>query len=250
MTDAIFDQLSIVNVAPEQDPSILRLSLDAKAGVKLGPFSRKGYSRVKTEACDHDFASKATVTPYGIFLPRQDKLFLYCTTSKVTSDFIVDVLEAWWLEYQKQFPEVKTLLLNQDNGPENHSRRTQFMKRMVDFAQRHQINLQLAYYPPYHSKYNPVERTWGILENHWNGNILDEVETVMQFAQSMTWKGQHPVVKLVTQTYHTGVKLTKLAMAHIETKIQRLKEFEANGKQLNLGKWFVNIGYDPEPAPA
>jgi hypothetical protein len=171
LTNAIFEQLASVNEEAQGDASILRLSLDAKAGVKVGPFSRKGKNRVKTVACDHDFAPETTVTPYGIFLPGSDELFLYCTTSKVTSDFMVDVLEAWWLEHRSRFPLVQTLLLNQDNGPENQSRRTQFMKRMVDFAQRHKVNLRLAYYPPYHSKYNPIERTWGILENHWNGNI-------------------------------------------------------------------------------
>lgn len=238
--------MAIVNTAAIDDPTVLRLSLDAKAGVKVGPFSRKGKNRVETAACDHDFHPQATVTPYGIFLPQWDELFLYCTTSKVTSDFIADVLESWWLAHRQRFPAVQTLLLNQDNGPENHSRRTQFMKRMVDFAERHQVNLRLAYYPPYHSKYNPIERTWGVLENHWNGNILDEIDTVLQFAHSMTWNGHHPVVKLVTHTYKTGVKLTKLEMAEVETQIQRLAEFEVNDKPLNLGKWFIDIFYRPK----
>jgi hypothetical protein len=124
------------------------------------------------------------------------------------------------------------------------------MKRILEFAQRHQINIRLAYYPPYHSKYNPIERTWGILENHWNGNILDEVNTVLQFAQSMTWNGRNPVVELVTRTYQTGVKLTKLAMAEVETQVQRLSEFEVNGKALDLGKWFIDIFYHPGKALA
>jgi hypothetical protein len=218
MTDAIFDQLAIEHEKAEADPTILRLSLDAKAVVKVGDFSREGKSRVDTQACDHDFKPSAAVTPYGIFLPELDELFLYFTTSKVTSDFIVDMLEAWWSENRHRFSLVKTLLINQDNGPENHSRRTQFMKRVVDFAQTHQLNLRLAYYPPYHSKYNPIERTWGILENHWNGSILDEITTVMKFAQTMTWKGVHPVVKLVTETYKTGVTLTKQAMAEVENR--------------------------------
>jgi transposase len=228
----------------------LRLSLDAKAGVKVGPFSRKGKNRVKTVACDHDFASQAKVTPYGIFLPEWDELFLYCTTSNVTSDFIVDILEIWWLAHAHRFSGVKTLLLNQDNGPDNHSRRTQFMKRIVEFGQRHQLNIRLAYYPPYHSKYNPIERTWGILENHWNGNILDEIETVVRFAQTMTWKGQHPVVQLITKPYPTGIKLTKPEMAEVENQIQRLPPLVVEGKELNLGKWFVDIFYQPEPKSA
>ena len=63
--------------------------------------------------------------------------------------------------------------------------------------------VQLAYYPPYHSKYNPIERVWGVLKNHWNGSLLDTVETVLNFAQTMTWNGQNPVVKLVEKTYPT-----------------------------------------------
>lgn len=69
------------------------------------------------------------------------------------------------------------------------------MKRIIEFAHQHKINIRLAYYPPYHSKYNPIERTWGILEKSWNGSILDEVETALNFAENMTWKGKHPIVK-------------------------------------------------------
>ncbi len=50
---------------------------------------------------------------------------------------------------------------------------------------------------PITSKYNPVERCWGVLEHHWNGSLLDSVETVEQFGASMTWKGLRPVVQRV-----------------------------------------------------
>jgi len=68
----------------------------------------------------------------------------------------------------------------------------------VAFVVKHQITVRLAYYPPYHSKYNLIERCWGSLEQHWNGTLLDEVNTVLKFAESMLWKGMHPSVKLVT----------------------------------------------------
>jgi hypothetical protein len=109
------------------------------------------------------------------------------------------------------------------------------MKRMVEFADKYELNLKLAYYPPYHSKYNPIERTWGVLENHWNGSLLDQVATVIKFAQTMKWKGSSPKVELVTKTYQTGIKLTKTEMEEIENLIQRLPE---------LGKWFVDIYHD------
>jgi len=222
------------------DKSILRLSLDAKARVNIGGFDRGGRNRVPIKTKDHDFDPKTTLTPYGIFLPNLDELFLYFTESKVTSDFIVDVLADFWKSESWRFPDIKTLLINQDNGGENHSRRTQFMKRIIEFAHQHKLNIRLAYYPPYHSKYNPIERTWGILEKSWNGSILDELETALNFAQSMTWKGKHPVVKLVTQAYESGVKLTKKAMDEIELQIERLTN-STHEKFPNLGKWFIDI---------
>jgi len=220
--------------------SVLRLSLDAKARVNIGSFDRGGRNRASIETEDHDFNPKTTVTPYGIFLPELDDLFIYFTESKVTSDFIVDVLEDFWQTQSWRFSDIKTLIINQDNGPENNSRRTQFMKRIVDFAQKYQLNIPLAYYPPYHSKYNPIERTWAALENYWNGNILDEIKTALKFAQNMTWKGKHPVVKLVTKTYETGIKLSKKAMSKIERQIQRLTN-STDEEFPNLGKWFIDI---------
>src|SRR6266576_4143777 len=127
---------------------------------------------------------------------------------------------------------VTTLVLNMDNGPENHSRRTQFIKRLIDFVAAQQVTVQLAYYPPYHSKYHPIEHCWGALEQHWNGSLLDELDTVQKFAESMTWRKKHPVVSLVTTVYKTGVCLSQAAMADLEAKMKRLP---------NLEKWFVEI---------
>ncbi len=206
--------------------------MDAKATVDVGEFSRGGKSRVKTSGLDHDFKPDAHVTPVGILLPELDELTISGVTSKVTSDCLADCLESWWDEAKHRFEHIKTLVINLDNGPECHSRRTQFMHRIVEFVEKSKLTIRLAYYPPYHSKYNPVERCWGILENHWNGSLLDTVDSVIQFASTMTWKGVHPVVKLVTKTYETGVSLTKAAMKAIEARIQRLP---------NLGKWFVEI---------
>lgn len=221
-----------MNREADAAPEMLRLSIDAKATVKVGPFARGGKNRVPTDAADHDFQPEATVTPVGIFLPASDELFLYGVTSKVTSDCLADRLVQWWEQVRVRFPQITTLVINLDNGPENHSRRTQFLYRMVQFAQTYGVRVRLAYYPPYHSKYNPIERCWGILENHWNGTLLDTIDTVLQFAASMTWKGWRPHVDLVTTTYATGVKLTKEAMAWIETQVARLPQLE---------KWFVDI---------
>ncbi len=208
------------------------MSLDAKATVKVGEFSRRGKNRVVTKGLDHDFQPDEKVTPYGILLPDYDRLYLYFTTGRVTSDFIADCIQDCWAQVKIDFPQVNTLLLYQDNGPENHSRRTQFMYRMTQLVDKMNLTIQLAYYPPYHSKYNPIERVWGRLEQHWNGSLLDRVEVVLKFAQTMKWKNKAPIVKFVRGVYETGKKLSQKAMAVLEQRFEREPE---------LGKWFLKI---------
>ena len=137
-----------MNHAADADPKTLRVSMDAKATVKVGPFSRGGKSRAEVKAADHDFEATAKVTPVGSFLPASDELFVYGVTSKVTSDCLVDRLEQWWAGVRERFASITTLVVNLDNGPESHSRRTQFLCRMVQFAHRSGLTVRLAYYPP------------------------------------------------------------------------------------------------------
>src|ERR671938_964233 len=99
----------------------------------------------------------------------------------MTRPRLVDRIGQWWAAVRERFAHITTLVINLDNGPENHSRRTQFMQRMVEFAHQSGLRVRLAYYPPYHSKYNPIERCWGILEHHWNGALLDTVDTLVRF---------------------------------------------------------------------
>jgi hypothetical protein len=240
-TDAIFDQIAVINQAADASATVLRISLDAKATVNVGPFARGGKNRIPTAAADHDVHPSARVTPVGILLPQLDELFLYSMTSKVTSDCLADCIERWWEAVRLRFAHITMLVINLDNGPENHSRRTQFMQRMVSFAQRSGLTVRLAYYPPYHSKYNPIERCWGILERHWNGSLLDSIDAVIRFAATMTWKGTHPVVELVTTSYTTGVKLSKAAMHALEAQLTR---------RPGLEKWFVDICPSATPVDA
>lgn len=211
----------------------MQISFDAKAKVKIGEFSRGGKNRVETKAIDHDYKAETQVTPIGILIPDTDDLSFYMSTSAhVTSDCLVDILEDWWENKRFIYPGIKKLVINMDNGPDQHSKRTQFMKRIQDFANQAGLIIQLAYYPPYHSKYNPVERTFGVLENYWMSELLDSIDAVCGFAKSMTWKGKHPVVKLFTKTYQLGVTLSKKAMTILEKNFERL---------VGLEKWFVKI---------
>ena len=105
-----------------------------------------------------------------------------------TSDFIVDCLEHWWDDNKSQYGHVNQLVINLNNDPQNSSHRTQFMKRMIEFADKNNLEIVLAYYPPYPSKYNPVERDWGILENHWRATLLNTNEVTLEWAKTRLGK--------------------------------------------------------------
>jgi transposase len=240
-TDAIFDQVHKVNQAADADETRLRISLDAKAPVRVGLFSRRGLNRVVVKGLDHDFQGKTPPsTPFGIHLPNHDELYLYFTATKVTSDFMVDCLTDFWTTVKERYPTVATLVINLDNGPENHSRRTQFMQRLTHFVDHFQLAVQLAYYPPYHSKYNPIERVWGFLEQHWNGSLLDSVETILHFARTFSFRQVKPAVHFISKPYYAGAKLTQKEMRRLEQRFQRLK---------GLRKWFVLISPLPLALP-
>lgn len=142
-------------------------------------------------------------------------------TSCETSDFIVDCLQQWWDDNKDSYVLMKQLVINLDNGPQNSSVRTQFMKRMVEFAEHNNLEIVLVYYPPYLSPYNPIERCWGILEEHWNGALLNNIDTVLEWARTMTWKGIHPIIELLDEIYENGVRIAKKAFQKIEKCFER-----------------------------
>jgi len=230
-TDAIFEEVHRINADADQNSGVLRISLDTKAVVNIGQFSRGGKSRHPCKAYDHDFAPDEKLTPFGILLPQSGESYLWFATSKVTADFMVDRLEEVWPKLKDQY-RPHTLVINADNGPECSGSRTQWLKRLVEFGASAGVTIQLAYYPPYHSKYNPVERLWGVLENHWRGELLESVEKTLGLARSMTYRAIKPMVKLVRKAYKSGVTLTKHEMNKIEEKLQRKEGLE---------KWFISI---------
>jgi hypothetical protein len=198
------------------------LSIDCKATVHMGEFSRGGVTRGDHQACDHDFGCREKYIPCGIVDEESGELHITFGSSYKTSDFIVDTLEAKWQAMDAQAQgAVELLQIKMDNGPESSGVRTQFLHRMVQFADHIGKPIQLLYYPPYHSKYNPIERCWGILEVHWNGTKLVDVETMLEWAKSMTWKSIHPVVALSHKVYQKGITLGKKAMQEVESRLER-----------------------------
>ena len=167
------------------------------------------------------WALSPSYQPFGILNKMTGLLTIIFGVSFETRDFIVDCIEQWWNDNKNNYAHIKQLVINLDNGPQNSSSRTQFMKRMVEFSDKNNLEIVLAYYPPYHSKYNPIERTWGILENHWNATLLSSIKITLEWAKTMTWKDCHPVVNLIKTTYLKGVKVGKKLFKVISDRIDR-----------------------------
>jgi len=173
--------------------------MDTKATVNVGGYSRYGRSRglEPVKAWDHDMQPKEILVPGGILEPVSGRAFLFFTSSYKTSDFMVDRLFLWWNERKQDLSDVKRLVINMDNGPECSGRRSQFLLRMVEFADMTGLVIHIIYYPPYHSKYNGIERYWAGLEKSWNGYLLNTVNVVLNRASNFVWKGFRSTVHLI-----------------------------------------------------
>ena len=186
----------------------------------MGGKTRTGSDGKVTQGWDHDPPAKAKLVPFGILMVASGALMLLFGSHE-TSDAWADALQMWWLQVGPGLGRIKRLVIYLDNGPKNSGRRTQFLKRMVQFADWSGLEIRLVYYPPYHSKYNPIERCWSALEQKWNGVLLNSLKVVLQCALRMTWKKCHPTVKRLHGTYPDGVRVPAKEMKGIEARLQR-----------------------------
>jgi hypothetical protein len=212
-----------MNALADADPETMRISIDTKATVNVGEYSRGGRSRglKSVKALDHDMCPKVKLVPGGILEPVTGRSFLFFGTSYKTSDFIADGLEHWWEERRQELRSLKQLVINMDNGPECSGRRTQFLLRLTEFADKTGLCVRIIYYPPYHSKYNSIERYWAGLEKSWNGYLLDSVVTVMRRAGNFFWKGLRTMPRLLDGVYEKGVKVCGDKKTELEQRLQR-----------------------------
>jgi hypothetical protein len=215
-----------VNALADADVHTLRISIDTKATVHIGEYSRGGRSRGlgAVKALDHDMCMKEKLVPGGILEPVSGKSFLFFGTNYKTSDFMADGLLLWWQYREPELPEIKQIIINLDNGPECNGRRSQFLLRMTEFADLTGLCIRLVYYPPYHSKYNAIERYWAGLEKSWNGYLLSTVDTVINRAGNFCWKGARTMACLVDTIYEKGVKLCGIAKKDLEQRLERSEE--------------------------
>lgn len=129
----------------------------------------------------------------------------------------------WWQGARSRCRGIRRLVVYLDNGPKNSGVTRKFLRRMVQFADWSSLEVRLVYYPPYHSKYNPVERCWSSLQRKWNGVLLTCWHVVQACAHRMTWHGQHPDIHKIEHSYDDDKAVTNTEMKQIDARLQRSK---------------------------
>jgi len=192
------------------------ISMDTKKKEYLGNFYRDGklYTQEVIHVYDHDFASFAEgiVIPHGIYDLQNNTGYLNLGTSKDTSAFACDSLRNWWYNQgQDDYPEATSILILCDGGGSNDARHYLFKADLQQLANEIGIEIRIAHYPPYTSKYNPIEhRLFPHVTRACQGVIfksLELVKTLMEQTQTQT--GLRVKVQIIDKVYHTGRKVAE-----------------------------------------
>ena len=158
---------------------------------------------------DHDGPSLATgvaIAP-GLYDLKRNQGFVTLGTSHDTSEFACDSLRWWWqTDGRHDYPDATSLLLLCDGGGSNRSHTFLFKLALARFAQETGLTVRVAHYPPYTSKYNPIEqRLFPHLTRACQGVICTSLELVQELmAKASTRTGLRVTVNILKKVYQTG----------------------------------------------
>lgn len=213
--DAQFRNIARLKQAYWESPNPL-LSMDSKKREHLGNFYRPGrlLTRQTLRTFDHDFPSYAdgVVLPHGLYDLRCNRGYVHLGTSHDTSEFACASLLAWWQRFgQTQYPQATSLLLLCDGGGSNSANTYLFKADLQQVVNQLGIEVRVAHYPPYCSKYNPIEhRLFPHLTRACQGVIFTSVALVKQLLEkARTRTGLRVIVDIVTTVYATGRKVAE-----------------------------------------
>jgi len=211
------DQFERIGLLKERflDLGLPVLSIDTKQKELLGNFHRPGryYDKLHRKVNDHDFKSDAhgLVIPHGIYDVGDNFGYLTLGNSHDTSAFVCDNLAHFWQsDLQWKYPKAEWMLLLCDGGSSNNSRYYMVKEDLWFLAQVLDINIIVAHYPPYCSKWNPIEhRLFAHVHQAWKGAVFHNIQIVKELAdKTQTKTGLETKVWINPKQYQTGRKPT------------------------------------------
>ena len=192
------------------------LSMDCKKKERIGPICREGksYTIGQKKAYDHDYSylGNGTIVPQGIYDLQQNIGYMSIGNSSETADFIIDNLRWYWLNHGiHKYPDATNMLLLCDAGGGNSYRHHAFKKALQTLAAEIGLSIIVSHYPPYASKWNPIEhRLFCHVHAQMSGQMFESYEQVKQtIERTTTTTGLTVIVRLNIGEYKTGIKTTK-----------------------------------------
>ena len=158
---------------------------------------------------DHDWASLATgvAIPHGLYDLTDNVGYIHIGTSHDTTEFACDSIRHWWITYGRiRYPLATSILLLCDGGGSNSSRYYLFKQDLQRLAHDLGIEIRIAHYPPYTSKYDPIDHhLFPQVSRACQGMIFNHVQTVQDFiARTTTRTGLKVLASILDNPYQTG----------------------------------------------
>ena len=176
----------------------------------IGNFYRPGklYTQERIRVHDHDFRSMANgiAIPHGLYDLFRNIGYVTIGTSHDTSEFACACIRRWWLSYgQYDYPDATSLLLLCDSGGSNNAHYYIFKQDLQQLADELGIEIRIAHYPPYTSKYNPIEhRLFPHLTRACQGVVFKSVELVKELMDTTKTKtGLQVFASILDQPFAT-----------------------------------------------
>jgi hypothetical protein len=170
------------------------------------------YTQEQVQVNDHDFRSAADgmAVPHGLYDLTRNIGYLTIGTSHDTSEFACACIQLWWLTYGiVDYPAATEVLLLCDCGGSNNARYYIFKQDLQRLAEQLGIAIRIAHYPPYTSKYNPIEhRLFPHVTRACQRVVFNTLETVQAFmAKTSTKTGLRVFTTILDKVFETKRKV-------------------------------------------
>jgi hypothetical protein len=198
-------------------------SIDAKAKERLGKLFRAGRIRCSQafRAFDHDFPSWAdgVLIPHGIYDRVRNRGHINIGLSHETSQFACDSFRWYWNRIGKRcYPDATSILWLCDCGGSNAANKYIFKHDLQRLADQIGVEIRVAHYPSYCSKFNVIERRlFPHITRACQGMLFDTLDTVVTLMRkASTSAGLRTTVNIIRRCYETG----RNATAHMKQNLK------------------------------